>query len=85
VTPASAASAKLIDGKAIADTIRKEVAEKVAAMKAKSGKARAAVPATPEPCRSALPLARLQVPGLAVVLVGERKARSASELRRRGP
>ena len=49
--PAAASGTVLIDGKQIADTIRGEVAVKVAAMKERTGR----------------------VPGLAVVLVGERK------------
>ena len=52
VLPRSArADAAIIDGKAIAETVREEVRAKVAAMKESTGK----------------------VPGLAVVLVGERK------------
>jgi hypothetical protein len=43
LSPAGA-GARIIDGKAIAEAVRAEVAEKVAAMKAATGKARYAQP-----------------------------------------
>ena len=82
-------NAELIDGKAIAATIRQETAAEVAELKASSGKVcscfrhvqncalraaccRRAVPAQRSSGTHAAPL-HLQVPGLAVVLVGSRK------------
>ena len=91
--PLPAGSAHTIDGKAIADTVRKEVADKVAQMKAKTGKVRA-LPAASlrrKPRRRATNCGRvtfgasacvLQVPGLAVVLVGSRKVCARTRLSR---
>lgn len=77
-------SAHIIDGKAIADTVRKEVADKVSRMKAKTGKVRPLVALWQrrqarrrEPnCKRGVTFGGVivaQVPGLAVVLVGSRK------------
>jgi hypothetical protein len=69
------AAAKIIDGKKIAEDIRGEIAAEVAALKQKTGKA--------SPCCDDISIVLacnvlfttgiLQVPGLAVVLVGTRK------------
>jgi 5,10-methylene-tetrahydrofolate dehydrogenase/methenyl tetrahydrofolate cyclohydrolase len=71
-TPAQAA---LIDGSAIASNIRAEIGAQVAAMKEKHGKARRMQRnATHQLAALTLPdLRRPQVPGLAVVIVGDRK------------
>lgn len=73
----------VIDGKAVADQIRKEISATVSMLKERHGKVRHTRVTMEDPCkRSAskpsihmydLPAAYSQVPGLAVVIVGERK------------
>ena len=67
--------AELIDGKAIAATIRQEIAAEVAALKEKTGKVwlRFSLMMAVSRSSRALHPSLAQVPGLAVVLVGARK------------
>eukprot|EP00887_Chlorella_sp_A99_P002506 scaffold6.g2506.t1 len=74
------ASAQLIDGKAVAEEIRRELKAEVAELKQRFGKAsaiaRAVKAAQPDQPPAGLPartLCSASVPGLAVVLVGQRK------------
>jgi hypothetical protein len=77
---APCATAEVIDGKAVAETVRREVAARAAAVLARTGQARPVA----FPCAAgsrAFAACCAQAPGLAVLLVGERKARRGPALR----